>query len=104
VSVPVSRLQWDDAVRRLEGSRSETARYRQLHDLVDAVLDELRRRVGQTYTLAELAVAYAGAEDWVRDIVAERTTPKSPVGVRDTAMVGDAAFARYARGATDYRP
>ena len=104
VSVPVSRLQWDDAARRLEGSRGEAARYRHLLDLVDAVLDELRRRVGQTYTLEELADAYSGAEDWVRDVVVARTTPKSPVGVRDAAMVVDAAFGRYSRGATDYRP
>jgi hypothetical protein len=104
VSVPVARLQWDDAVRRLEATRGEPGRYRQLLALVDAVIDELRRRVGQTFTLEELAAAYSGAEDWVRDTVAASTPPKSPAGIRDAAMVGDAAFARYARGATDYRP
>jgi hypothetical protein len=104
VSVAVARLQWEDSARRLEAARSDPARYRKLLELVDAVIDELRRRVGQTFTLEELAQAYSGAEDWVRDIVVDSITPKSPVGVRDAAMVGDAAFGRYARGATDYRP
>ena len=72
--------------------------------LVDAVVDELRRRVGQTYTLTELAGAYRGSEEWVRDVVLRETPPKARAGVRDTALVQDAAFALYAHGATDYRP
>ena len=99
-----ARLQWDEGTRRLEGTRSETARYRELASLVDAVTDELRRRVGQTYTLAELAASYEGSEDWVRDVVRRETPPRASAGIRDSALVQDAAFARYARGATDYRP
>jgi hypothetical protein len=104
MSVDVARLQWDEAARRLEANRSDPARYRQLLALVDAVVEELRRRVGQTFTLAELADAYSGAEDWVREVVVSGTTPKSPAGLRDSTLVGDAAFGRYALGATDYRP
>jgi hypothetical protein len=104
VSVQTARLQWDDGSRRLEAARSEGARYRQLADLVDAVVAELRRRVGQTFTVAELAQAYEGAEDWVRDVVVAATPPKAAAGLRDAALVQDAAFGQYARGATDYRP
>jgi hypothetical protein len=104
MSVDVARLQWDEAARRLEANRDDPARYRQLLALVDAIVEELRRRVGQTFTLAELADAYSGAEDWVREVVASSTTPKSPAGLRDSTLVGDAAFGRYALGATDYRP
>ena len=103
MSVDVARHQWDDGVRRL-GEERTAPRAAQLAELVDAVQDELRRRVGQTFTLAELANAYAGSEDWVREIVVESTRPRAQAGLRDAALVGDAAFARYARGATDYRP
>ena len=100
----VARYQWDEGARRLEEARSERTRYVQLLALVDAVHDELRRRVGQTFTLAELADAYTGAEDWVRTAVVEATPPKAVAGVRDVALVQDAAFGQYARGATDYSP
>ena len=104
VTLPAARLQWDDGVRRLEATSNEVPRYQELASLVDAVFEELRRRVGQTFTLAELADAYAGAEDWVRDVVVREADPRAQAGLRDTALVQDAAFGHYARGATDYAP
>lgn len=101
----VARFQWDEGVRRLESLRGDPPRYRQLAALVDAVADQLRRRVGQTFTLAELADAYPGAEDWVRETVVERARARGArVGVADAALVLDAAFGHYARAATDYTP
>ena len=99
-----ARSEWDDGLRRLDATQREPRRHREIAPLVDAIVDELRRRVGQTYTLEELAHAYAGAEDWVREIVVHETEPRSRAGLADTALVQDAAFGRYARGATDYRP
>ncbi len=99
-----ARHQWAEGARRLESERAEATRYRQLASLVDAVTDELRRRVGQTFTLDELANAYDVAEDWVRDVVLREAPPRSRAGVRDVALVQDAAFARYALGASDYEP
>jgi hypothetical protein len=99
-----ARYQWDEGRRRLESEGEDTARSRHLFFLVEAVVDELRRRVGQTFTLADLAAVYQGSEDWVREVVAEATPAKARAGVRDAALVGDAAFAAYARGALDYRP
>ena len=64
--------------------------------------EELRRRVGGTYTLAQLAQAYAASEKWAREAVEERAG--SPGWVRTLALVSDAAFHVYARGAVDYRP
>ena len=69
---------------------------------VDAVTAELRRRVGQTFTLAELAAAYAGAERWSRDAVASSAPPAG--WPRTLALVEAAAFHLYARGAVDYTP
>ena len=104
VRVANARLQWDEALRRFESTRADGARYRALGTLVDAVQDELRRRVGQTFSLADLAGAYDGSEDWVREVVVDAADDRSPAGLRDSALVGDIAFGMYARGATDYRP
>lgn len=104
MTVEAARYQWEEGRRRLEEAGEDTARYRHLAELVDAVSDELRRRVGQTFTLADLARVYEGSEDWVRDVVARSARPRARAGIRDSALVGDAAFALYARGASDYRP
>jgi hypothetical protein len=104
VSVASARHQWEEGKRRLAEEGVDTARSRHLAVLIDAVVDELRRRVGQRYTLADLAAAYDGAEEWVRDVVLRSARPKFRAGVRDTALVQDAAFGRYAQGASDYRP
>jgi hypothetical protein len=104
VSLPSARHQWDEGKRRLAGEGEDTARSRHLDLLVDAVVDELRRRIGQTYTLGELAGAYEGADDWVRDIIVTSLPPRPRAGVRDAAVIQDAAFARYAQGALDYSP
>jgi hypothetical protein len=115
VTLESARHQWDEGTRRLEAAKGEEARYRQLVALVETVSDELRRRVGQTFTLGDLAEAYGGAEDWVREAVV-RALPDagraagragggpSRAGIRDVALVQDAAFGLYARGASDYRP
>ena len=99
-----ARHQWDEGKRRLAGEGEDTARSRHLDLLVDAVVDELRRRIGQTYTLGELAGAYEGADDWVREIIVTSLPSRPRAGVRDAAVIQDAAFARYAQGALDYSP
>lgn len=99
-----ARHQWAEGRRLLAREGEDTARSRHLVLLVEAVTDELRRRVGQTYTLGELASAYRGAEDWVRDVIVASAPPRSRAGIKDTALVQDAAFDRYAQGAVDYTP
>jgi hypothetical protein len=103
-SLTAARHQWDEGRRRLAREGEGTARSRHLLLLVDAVIDELRRRVGQTFTLEELADSYSGAEDWVREVIRASTPERARAGIKDTALVQDAAFSRYAQGATDYRP
>ena len=99
-----ARYQWEEGRRRLAAIGSETVRSRHLVVLIDAVADELRRRLGQTFTLAELAEVYEGSEDWVRDVILRSTPPRFRAGVRDSALIQDAAFGQYARGASDYSP
>jgi hypothetical protein len=100
--VEVARQEWEEGGRRLEAAQDDEHRYRQLIDLLELVLDELRKRIGQTYTLAELVTAYGEAERWAREVLEERaTTPRWP---RDLSLVVAAAFDAYQRGAIDYEP
>ena len=99
-----ARYQWEEGTRRLEHAERDPVRHAQLVELVGRALDELRRRVGSHYTLAELAGAHSRADDWVRDLVCDAQPPKARVGIADASLVQDAAFAVYARGAIDWRP
>ena len=100
--VESARRDWEEGHRRLQDEvRRQAARERLLAQ-VDAVLAELRRRVGGTFTLRELAAAYGDAERWSRDAVAERAA--APGWPRTLSLVEAAAFHEYARGAQDYEP
>ena len=97
-----ARREWEDGRRRLL-DRVEDARERErLLEQVDVVTEELRRRVGGTFTLAELARAYAGADAWSREIVSRRAP--APGWPRTLSLVEAAAFELYSRGAIDYEP
>jgi hypothetical protein len=98
----LARQQWRDGNRRLEEARADRNRYRRLVECTDRVVDALRRRIGQSFTLDELAAAYAGADDWVLELL-EETDPEGAVPL-EPGTVADAAFHAYARGAVDYRP
>ena len=100
--VESARREWEEGSRRLAEEARDAATADRLLAQVYAVTDELRRRVGGTYTLAELARTYAGAESWSRDVVAERA-PRSG-WPRTLSIVEAAAFHQYARGAVDYEP
>ena len=101
MDLELARQQWDDGDRRVQSLRRDRKRYVEVLADVDAVVADLRRRVGQTFTLAELAAAYHDAERWARGLVQERApTPGWP---RDLATVLAAAFYAYQRGALDYR-
>lgn len=97
-----ARREWEDGHRRLLAAAPDRARYGRLVAQVDALTDELRRRLGQTFTLEQLAEAYRAAERWSREAVTERAPEEARPG--DLALVEDAAFCLYARGATDFSP
>lgn len=100
--VESARREWEEADRALQAQTGDRARYVRLLEQVEAVLAELRKRVGQTFTLDELAEEYAGAERWSRHVVED--TEAAPDWPRTLATVEGAAFHRYARGALDYKP
>ena len=100
--VSIARHEWDEGSRRLEAARDDDSRYGQLLDLLRLVLGELRKRVGQIYTLEELAEAYAGSERWAREVLEDRAEVQG--WPRDLTTVVAAAFDAYQRGAVDYEP
>lgn len=72
-----------------------------LERVIDALVLELRRRLGGAFTTDELARLYLDEGiDWCFDI-AVRVAPASP-GAWDLTTVSGAAFARYVRAASDY--
>jgi hypothetical protein len=97
-----ARQQWEEGNRRLSAEVSDPKAFEALMEQVEAVTEELRRRIGEHFTLGELADVYGAADNWVLEAVAERAERPGWVGKLSVAQ--DAAFHRYARGATDYSP
>jgi hypothetical protein len=87
-------FQWREGERRLAAA-PEPARA-DLDTAADAVVEELRRRLGSSFVVGELADLYAGGTDWATDIAWRHAA-----GGDATAVV-DAAFNRYAREASDF--
>lgn len=87
-------FQWEEGERRVretpEPARSDLER------AVRVVMDELRRRLGSTFSVYELAEFYALDVDWASEL-AQRQAAGT-----DSAWVVDATFHRYAREAFDY--
>ena len=90
--------QWQAGARRLEDAPFDERPV--LEQVTREVQNELRRRLGSTFTTEELAELYDAGTSWVSD-VAVRVAPDAPFAW-DVRIVGDAAFARYLREATDY--
>lgn len=82
-------FEWEAGERRL---REEP----ELEPAALEVLDELRRRLGSSFTVGELAALYASGVDWAWELAWRRSSRG------DVASAIDAAFGRYAREAADY--
>jgi hypothetical protein len=90
-------FQWESGKRRLD--EIEDPRERRLADrVVDAIREELRRRIGPTFSAGELAELYGKGTDWCQQ-VAGSVAPAMEV---EAQSLGDAAFWLYLRGATDF--
>jgi hypothetical protein len=102
-AVELARQHWEDGYRRLERTKEpEPTLYARLLEQVEIVTAELRRRIGKSFTLAELAGVYGGADRWVYEAVSDQRTGGDWLSSASTAA--DAAFHLYARAAQDYRP
>lgn len=101
-TLEAARQQWAEGNRRLESQASDPAVYERLLEQLEAAMEELRKRVGETFTLAQLADVYGGSDAWMRDALEDRVAGHG--WTRQLSIVQDAAFHLYARGATDYSP
>lgn len=93
-----ARQRWDEGARRL--NRAEPGERALLERVTEHIALELRRRLGGPFTTDELALLYGRGTDWCLDI-AVKEAPRNP-RAWDVEVVGDAAFARYAREAIDF--
>jgi hypothetical protein len=90
-------FQWEEGLRALRAI--EAPRERRLADrVVAAIQDELRRRIGPTFTAAELADLYGRGADWCLQVASDAAPQLSS----DGQSLADAAFWLYLRGATDF--
>ena len=79
-------FQWEEAERRIRGS--EPLERVALERDSARVLEGLRKRLGSEFSVQELSDLYGSEPDWTHDAV--------------PSVAVDAAFARYAREASDF--
>jgi hypothetical protein len=91
---------WQEGERRL--AQADPADRQAMERAVAVVVEELRRRLGGPFTTEELVALYSSqGTDWAFGL-ATRAAPSNPAAW-DMPTVAGAAFARYAREASDYR-
>jgi len=100
--VESARRDWEDGHRRLAATTHDLALNDRLYQQIDTILAQLRKRVGATFTMAQLADAYAHSEAWLWEAIDEHAPV--PGWPQTVTVAGDAAFYLYARGALDYTP
>jgi len=98
VSLQTALYQWQQGERRLRAAPDE--RRRLLERVTDALVAELRRRLGGRFSAGELAELYETGTSWYLP-VAMKIAPAEP-WAWEAGVVADAAFARYVREAADY--
>jgi hypothetical protein len=98
--VEIARQQWAASYETL--LRAPSGIDPLVREQMETVAAELRRRVGGSFTLTELAAAYEDSERWTLTAISERS--HRPGWVRTASSAADAAFHVYARGARDYKP
>jgi hypothetical protein len=96
-----ARLEWEHSYRDLVAAARDPALEGRVRRELEAISAELRRRVGGTYTMRELADEYVVADGWAREVLAEEGSTGWP---RTLTLVEGAAFHLYARGAVDFAP
>lgn len=89
--------QWEEGARAL-GEIDDPKRRRLADRVVSAIRLELRRRIGPTFTAAELADLYGEGTDWAQQIAID----VAPAAADDAQALADAAFWQYLRGAGDF--
>jgi hypothetical protein len=98
--IEITIFQWEEGYRRLQAARSDPRAYRSLGRVVVAVEDELRKRLGSSFSIEELAGVYREDIDWDLELAMRKVPPDSTSW--DSSTVVDAAFYLYMREASDF--
>ena len=93
-------FQWEEGASRLRELSTDPRAARTAARAVEAIREELRRRIGPTFTAQELAELYGRGTDWCLE-AARNALPMAAVDLDPQAIV-DGAFFQYLRGAKDY--
>jgi len=96
-SVENAIFQWEEGTRRLRELSEDPSARRPAHRIVEAIRDELRRRVGITFTAGELADCYGKGTEWCLQLAMEIAP-----GTADAQALADAAFWLHLQNATDF--
>ena len=98
MSFETANYQWQQGERRLQSAPAER---RALQERVtEALVAELRRRLGGRFSSDELVELYDRSTAWCLQM-AMKLAPEEP-WAWEAGVVIDAAFARYLREASDY--
>ncbi len=91
-------FQWEEGWRTLRALEADPRARRLADRVVEAIREELRRRIGPTFTAAELAELYGRGTDWCLQVAID----VAPAMEGDAQALADAAFWHYLRGAADF--
>lgn len=98
MSFETAIFQWRQGERRLQAAPAE--RGGPLERVTDALVAELRRRLGGRFSTQELVELYEAGTGWCLQ-TAMRLAPEDP-WAWEAGVVVDAAFYRYVREAADF--
>jgi hypothetical protein len=101
VDVELARHQWAEGRRAIERTRDDREAYARLSAYVSVLVDELTRRIGQTFTTEQLVGEYDRSHRWTLETLDDAFPDEVPA---DASIAADAAFDVYAHRASDYIP
>jgi hypothetical protein len=97
-----ARESWREGTARIERYSDDSDRRRVLEDIIEALIYELEKRIGQTFSTAQLATEWEQSDSWCMPIVQD-VGAENP-WAWDLSPVQGAAFHRFERRAIDYTP
>jgi hypothetical protein len=100
-AVRYALARWEEGELRVQRATAGSTRRGYLEAVVEALMQELERRIGQIFTTMELVRMQDEAERWCT-ATAHEVAPEYP-DAWELDTVQNAAFHRYARRASDYQ-
>jgi hypothetical protein len=100
-AVDYARSRWEEGELRVQRAAPDSHRRDVFEDVVEALMHELEKRIGQVFTSLELANLQDTSEAWCTRI-AHEVAPEHPEAW-ELDTVQNAAFHRYSRRASDYQ-